>query len=34
MVADTDVFLDFLEGEGAHSRVATFSGPAGSLPSP
>jgi predicted nucleic acid-binding protein len=22
MVADTDVFLDFLEGEGAHARVA------------
>ena len=22
MVADTDVFLDFLEGEGAHTRVA------------
>ena len=23
-VADTDVFLDFLEGEGAHSRVAAL----------
>ncbi len=24
MVADTDVFLDFLEGEGAHVKVATL----------
>jgi len=24
IVADTDVFLDFLEGEGAHDRVATL----------
>jgi tRNA(fMet)-specific endonuclease VapC len=24
MVADTDVFLDFLEGEGAHIRVAAL----------
>jgi len=24
IVADTDVFLDFLEGEGAHVRVATL----------
>jgi hypothetical protein len=23
-VADTDVFLDFLEGEGAHARVAAL----------